>query len=94
MIPNKLIEGEMVKVRWVDSAQPTSEWTLYGDLPQPAIIYCNTLGYVLNVQDDLLRLCMSTASHEPASKPMEQVSGIMVIPSAAIIDIFRVKYDQ
>src|SRR3546814_2923787 len=45
-----------VLIEWLDSAQPIPGWRLLSDLPNPDVVKCESVGWIIGETDDVLML--------------------------------------
>ncbi len=80
--------GSVIKVDWVDSIAPIVNrvWVRRDDLDNEVPVL-STIGLVVKVD----RHAVTLASSWYGSEPDSDVSGIMTIPRAAIVDLWTVE---
>ncbi len=75
---------EMVRVEWVDSARPDSEWRWLEDLGEPKIIQCVSVGFLVHKDDDVYALAPNVGDLDTLNP---SASGIIRIPTVAITSV-------
>lgn len=68
-----------VLILWEDSWQVTPQWTSADAFEAPSPCYCETLGFVVYEDGDVLCVAQSRADQG------EQIAGVMTIPQRSII---------
>jgi hypothetical protein len=81
----KKMVHKLVVVEWVDSAQPLPSWRLLDDAPEPEIIVCLSVGWVIAKTKKVLMLAPNLGDIE--SGGTAQASGFIRIPTAAVTRI-------
>ena len=82
------MKNKIVIVEWVDSVQPTSEWSFVYDLPKPKPITCFSVGWLIKSNKDATMLASNVGNKNEESA---QVSGVIKIPARSIIRIKKLK---
>ncbi|HEY9544744.1 MAG TPA: hypothetical protein VIR56_01985 [Solimonas sp.] len=70
-----------VLIEWLDSAQPIPGWRLLSDLPNPDVVKCESVGWIIGETDDVLMLAPNIGDRGGDS---EQASGFIRIPVVSI----------
>lgn len=70
----------LVKIEWVDSVRPDPEWRYMGDLPEPSIVKCCSVGWLVS-DGEVKMLAPNIGDQESESA---QVCGVIQIPAASI----------
>ncbi|WHI46569.1 hypothetical protein [Microbulbifer sp. VAAF005] len=84
----KELLASLVRVEWVDSAQPYSQWSHIDDLPPLEIVECWTVGWLVAESKDVLMLAQSLGDVNTSSA---QASGLMRIPRACVKKVTVIK---
>ena len=71
----------LVLVEWVDSARPVAEWRFLSDAPEPTVIECKSVGWVVRETESVLMLAPNIGDVGTES---EQGCGFIRIPKASI----------
>ena len=71
----------LVMVDWVDSAQPYAGWRYLRDLPELEVVRCETVGWLVARDDQVLMLAQNLGDIGSESA---QASGLMRIPAACV----------
>lgn len=71
----------LIKVHWVDSAQPYGNWHHLDDLPALEVVVCQSVGWLVAESDDVLMLAQNLGDVETGNA---QASGLMRIPRACV----------
>ncbi|WP_086931633.1 hypothetical protein [Agarilytica rhodophyticola] len=74
---------KLIKVKWIDSAQPVPSWSFLEDMPDMEAINCESVGWLVAESDDVIMLAPNIAN---VGSESAQGSGFMRIPKCAILD--------
>ncbi|MEX2964742.1 hypothetical protein [Microbulbifer sp. TYP-18] len=72
---------KLVRVDWVDSAQPYGCWNHLSDLPPLEVVECKTVGWLVAESDEVLMLAQNLGDVNTESA---QASGLMRIPRVCV----------
>lgn len=77
----------LVLIEWEDSSQPLSTWTHLDSLPEPKVIECVSVGWLVHDDESVKMLAPNMGDLD--SKVNMQASGIIRIPAKAITRIVK-----
>lgn len=77
----------MVLVRWVDSSQPIPAWQWVEDARAPHILVCQTAGFLVDEDENELRIASSWTLSDGA----DQVMGLAAIPRACVLEMWTLR---
>lgn len=82
---------KVVRIEWVDSAQPIPSWEMLRDLPAPKAHRCCTVGHLIHDGQEAKVVALSVARSGDAEE-WDQAGGTMVIPACAITRMDIISY--
>lgn len=78
----------LVRIEWLDSAQPTSGWQWTADFDKRLPHKCVSVGFL--VQDDTrAKVLAPNMAASSGGEDYDQASGLITIPAAAVIKVER-----
>lgn len=84
---NYQFDYDLVKVDWLDSRQPSSEWRFISDTEIPKPVKCSSVGWLFIDAGDTIMLVQNTGDMGDGDDG--QISGIMVIPAISVLKITK-----
>lgn len=81
-------KGDLVLVEWSDSSQPVSAWQHIDELPEPAIIACESVGWIVSKSKDILTLAPNMG--DSLSESNAQCCGVIKIPMSCVKRIVEI----
>lgn len=79
----------LVMIEWVDSVQPRPNWQFLSDVGQPDVVKCASVGWL--VADNKTEKSIVPNLGSTNTPDCLQVSGLLTIPTQAIIKVTRLK---
>ena len=73
---------KLVLIEWEDSARPVPSWRHLDDLPEPAIITCLSVGWLVHDDEQVKMLAPNVGDID--SEENNQASGIIRIPARSV----------
>lgn len=73
----------LVRVKWLDSAQPEARWQWLSDYKTPEVVHCVSVGWLIGKTKTAIALAPNIGDGG------EQASGIIRIPRRCITSIKR-----
>lgn len=70
-------------ITWLDSRQPVPGWQLLDDIEVPDVCRCQTVGFIVQEDEELLCIAQSVAD---LGGKHPQASGVMAIPVRAVVE--------
>jgi len=80
---------KLVLIEWVDSSQPLSNWVHLNSLPEKKPIECASVGWLVHDDKQIKMLAPNMGDME--SEGNEQAMGILIIPTAAVTRVVKLK---
>ena len=81
-------QPDLVLIEWVDSGQPVPGWQWLSELKAGTPHRCISVGFL--VQDDTqTKVIAPNLAASEGDKDWDQASGLMTIPTAAVVKIVR-----
>ena len=74
--------GSLVLVEWEDSARPSPIWQHIDELPEPEVIACESVGWIISKDKKILRLAPNMG--DLLSESNAQCSGVINIPMCSV----------
>lgn len=78
----------LVLVDWIDAAQPVAAWCYVDDLPDPAPVRIQSVGFLVHDGKDTKMLAPNMGEVGTAG---EQASGIIRIPASAVKKVRKLR---
>lgn len=75
----------LVMIEWEDSVHAHSGWQWLDQITGPSAIRCYSAGFLVKDGEDEKRLAVSVGTNSEAE--VEQASGVIAIPTRAIVQI-------
>lgn len=75
---------KLVRIEWLDSAQPIASWELLTDLPAPKAHLCCTVGHLIHDGEDAKMVALALGASGEKGE-WNQAMGAMIIPTCAIL---------
>lgn len=79
----------LVMVEWQDSAQPISSWIYLSDVPEPRIVECVSVGWLIQDGDVVKALAPNVGNL--GDPDAAQASGVIRIPTRCITRLVRLR---
>ncbi|MFA0813890.1 hypothetical protein [Microbulbifer epialgicus] len=83
--------AKLVRVEWVDSAQPYPQWSHLEDLPSLEPVKCCTVGWLIAESEEVLMIAQSVGE---VNTDNAQASGLMRIPRASVKSLLQLGLTQ
>lgn len=73
-------------VSWVDSRQSEGSWRFVDDVPEPCVVKCRTVGWVVSETPLAIMIAQSLGDHDSEAP---QCAGVKQIPKCSIIGRYQ-----
>jgi hypothetical protein len=84
---------KIVRIEWLDSAQPVASWEFLRDVPAPKAHRCCTVGHLIHDGEEAKVVALSLGRNA-SSEEWDQAGGTMVIPACSIIRMDVISFSE